>query len=77
MKSPAQIEHAIEVTKKAAAEIKTRIQNLQTFVDAGNFMQDNDFFIAQVLEKFDLKARLQALEKQIDAYNYVLERDRD
>ena len=72
MKTEAQIRAVIEKLAADLEEIRGRIDNINAWAQAGTAMQNEEFFIAQVKEREELKKQEWQAEYRIRAYKWVL-----
>lgn len=72
MKTEAQIRAVIEKLTADLEEIRGRIDNINAWTQAGTAMQNEEFFIAQVKEREELKKQEWQAEYRIRAYKWVL-----
>jgi hypothetical protein len=77
MKTAAQIETIIVKLHKDLEDIRARIDDIRTWANAGNFMQNQEFFVQQMKYLEDLQKQEWQAEYRIRAYEYVLEKEKE
>lgn len=77
MKTAAQIETVVVKLRKDLEDIRARIDDIRTWANAGNFMQNQEFFIHQMKYLEDLQKQEWQAEYRIRAYEYVLEKEKE
>lgn len=77
MKTATQIETIIVKLHKDLEDIRARIDDIRTWANAGNFMQNKEFFIKQMEYLEDLQKQEWQAEYRIRAYEYVLEKEKE
>lgn len=77
MKTAAQIESIIVKLRKDLEDVRARIDDIRTWANAGNFMQNQEFFIQQIKYLEDLQKQEWQAEYRIRAYEYVLEKEKE
>lgn len=74
MKTAAQIENIIAKLREDLENIRERIDIARTWANAGNVMQNQEFFVQQMKYLEDLQKQEWQAEYRIRAYEYVLEK---
>ena len=74
MKTAEQIENIIAKLRSDLEDVRARIDNIRTWANAGNFMQEKEFFVKQMEYLEDLQKQEWQAEYRIRAYEYVLEK---
>ena len=74
MKTAAQIENIIAKLRNDLEDVRARIDDIRTWANAGNFMQNQEFFVQQMKYLEDLQKQEWQAEYRIRAYEYVLEK---
>lgn len=74
MKTAAQIENIIAKLRNDLENIRSHIDDIRTWANAGNFMQNQEFFVQQMKYLEDLQKQEWQAEYRIRAYEYVLEK---
>jgi len=74
MKTAEQIENIIAKLREDLENIRERIDDIRVWANAGNFMQDKEFFVKQMEYLEDLQKQEWQAEYRIRAYEYVLEK---
>lgn len=74
MKTAAQIENIIAKLRNDLEDVRARIDDIRNWANAGNFMQNQEFFIKQMKYLEDLQKQEWQAEYRIRAYEYVLEK---
>ena len=74
MKTAAQIENIIAKLRNDLEDVRARIDDIRTWANAGNFMQNQEFFVPQMKYLDDLQKQEWQAEYRIRAYEYVLEK---
>ena len=74
MKTAAQIENIIAKLRNDLEDVRARIDDIRTWANAGNFMQNQEFFVQQMKYLDDLQKQEWQAEYRIRAYEYVLEK---
>lgn len=77
MKTAAQIETIIVKLHKDLEDIRARIDDIRTWANAANFMQNQEFFVQQMKYLEDLQKQEWQAEYRIRAYEYVLEKEKE
>ena len=72
MKTEVQIRAVIEKLTADLEEIRERIDNINAWAQAGTAMQNEEFFVARVKEREELKKQEWQAEYRIRAYKWVL-----
>ena len=73
MKSQNTLILALNKYEAELGKIRERLDWAQTWLDAANFMQEQDLFIAQVKERDELRKREQETDFKIRFTKWVLE----
>lgn len=73
MKTQATLQAALNKYKKELATIRDRLENVTAWLDAAEFMQSPDLFVAQVKERDELRAREKDMDFKIRFTKWVLE----
>lgn len=76
MKTPQTLTLALNKYKEELGKIRERLDWTTTWLDAANFMQVPDLFIAQVKEREELRKREQEMDFKIRFTQWVLEDDK-
>ena len=74
MKTAAQIENIIVKLRNDLEDVRARIDDIRNWANAGNFMQNQEFFVQQMKYLEDLQKQEWQAEYRIRAYEYVLEK---
>jgi uracil DNA glycosylase len=74
MKTVAQIENIIAKLREDLENIRECIDDIRTWANAGNFMQNQEFFVQQMKYLEDLQKQEWQAEYRIRAYEYVLDK---
>lgn len=74
MKTAAQIENIIAKLRNDLEDVRARIDDIRNWANAGNFMQNQEFFVQQMKYLEDLQKQEWQAEYRIRAYEYVLEK---
>jgi uracil DNA glycosylase len=74
MKTATQIENIIIKLRNDLEDVRARIDDIRTWANAGNFMQNQEFFVQQMKYLEDLQKQEWQAEYRIRAYEYVLEK---
>lgn len=74
MKTTEQIENIIAKLREDLENIRERIDDIRVWANAGNFMQNQEFFVQQMKYLEDLQKQEWQAEYRIRAYEYVLEK---
>ena len=74
MKTAEQIENIIAKLRCDLEDVRARIDDIRAWANAGNFMQDKEFFVKQMKYLEDLQKQEWQAEYRVRAYEYVLEK---
>ena len=74
MKTAEQISAVITKLRADLNQIRERIDDIRVWANAGNVMQNQEFFIKQMNYLEDLQKQEWQAEYRIRAYEYVLEK---
>lgn len=74
MKTAEQIENIIAKLREDLEDVRARIDDIRVWANAGNFMQNQEFFVKQMEYLEDLQKQEWQAEYRIRAYEYVLEK---
>ena len=74
MKTAEQIENIIVKLRSDLEDVRARIDDIRIWANAGNFMQEKEFFVKQMEYLEDLQKQEWQAEYRIRAYEYVLEK---
>lgn len=77
MKTPETLRLALNKYKTELDDIKNRLSWTQSWLDAANFMQEPELFVAQIKEREDLRAREKETDFKIRFVEWVLEEKKD
>lgn len=77
MKTAEQIESAIVKLKADLDRVRGLIDDVRVWANAGNAMQNQEFFIQQMKYLEDLQKQEWQAEYRIRAYEYVLEKPKE
>lgn len=73
MKTQATLQAALNKYKKELVTIRERLENVTVWLDAAEFMQSPDLFIAQVKERDELRAREKYMDFKVRFTEWILE----
>ena len=73
MKTAAQIENIIAKLRNDLEDVRARIDDIRNWANAGNFMQNQEFFVEQMKYLEDLQKQEWQAEYRIRAYRWVLD----
>ncbi len=76
MKSQSVLLDALATYNRNLGEIRERLDAVQVWIDAANFVQCPDLFTAQVHERDDLRRREKEMEFRIRFVKWILETDK-
>lgn len=77
MKTAEQLELVLKKLRNDLSEIRQRIDDLRAWANAGNFMQEKEFFVQQMKYLDDLQKQEWQAEYRIRAYEYVLDKPKE
>ena len=77
MKTAEQISVVITKLRADLKQIRERIDDIRVWANAGNVMQNQEFFIQQMKYLDDLLKQEWQAEYRIRAYEYVLEKPKE
>ena len=77
LKTPETLRLALNKYKTELDDIKNRLSWTQSWLDAANFMQEPELFVAQIKEREDLRAREKETDFKIRFVEWVLEEKKD
>lgn len=77
MKTAEQIESAIVKLKADLDRVRGLIDDVRVWANAGNAMQNQEFFVQQMKYLEDLQKQEWQAEYRIRAYEYVLEKPKE
>lgn len=75
MKSQQALLDALATYDRNLGEIQERLNSVQVWIDAANFVQCPDLFTAQVKERDDLRRREKEMEFRIRFVKWILDSD--
>ena len=77
MKTAEQINTVLTKLRTDLKQIRERIDDIRAWANAGNAMQNQEFFIKQMNYLEDLQKQEWQAEYRIRAYEYVLEKPKE
>lgn len=77
MKTAEQLEQVLKKLRNDLDEIRQRIDDLRAWANAGNFMQNQEFFVQQMKYLEELQKQEWQAEYRIRAYEYVLDKPKE
>ena len=77
MKTAEQINSVLAKLRTDLKQIRERIDDIRVWTNAGNAMQNQEFFIKQMEYLEDLQKQEWQAEYRIRAYEYVLEKEKE
>lgn len=77
MKTAAQLENIIAKLRNDLEYVRARIDDIRAWANAGNFTQNQEFFVQQMKYLEDLQKQEWQAEYRIRAYEYVLEKEKE
>lgn len=77
MKTAEQLELVLKKLRGDLGEIRQRIDDLRAWANAGNVMQEKEFFVQQMKYLEDLQKQEWQAEYRIRAYEYVLDKPKE
>lgn len=73
MKTQATLQAALNKYKKELTTIRERLESVTMWLDAAEFMQSPDLFVAQVKERDELRAREKDMDFKVCFTEWILE----